>query len=96
MSLNDELKEIGLIEDEAERREKLAEVITKVEELIQTKDEFDTKLEELTKDNQRLREANMNLFLKVGVNDKPTEQTQQTEQPKLKFEDLFNAKGEIK
>lgn len=96
MSLNEELKEIGLIEDETERREKLTEIITKVEALIQTKDEIDTKLVELTKDNQRLREANMNLFLKVGVNDKPTDSPSQTEEPKLKFEDLFNSKGEIK
>jgi hypothetical protein len=51
--------------------------------------------EKLTADNEKLRQANMNLFLKVGET-KVTEQPQKKEDLTPKFEDLFDANGNLK
>jgi regulator of replication initiation timing len=51
--------------------------------------------EKLTADNEKLRQANMNLFLKVGET-KKEEQQQEQKDTKPKFDDLFNEKGELK
>ena len=55
---------------------------------------------QLTEKNEKLREVNANLFLKVGVGEAPTknqEETKQTntEDKPLPFSDLFNEKGEL-
>lgn len=50
--------------------------------------------ETLTIDNEKLRQANMSLFLKVGET-KP-EEKKPTEDTTPKFEDLFDEKGNLK
>lgn len=51
--------------------------------------------EKLTADNEKLRQANMNLFLKVGET-KKEEETKQDEDNKPTFEDLFDENGNLK
>lgn len=53
--------------------------------------------EKITADNETLRQANMNLFLKVGEQ-KPLEQQQhqQQQQEIPQFTDLFDEKGNLK
>ena len=46
-------------------------------------------------DNENLREANMKLFLRVGDHKEPETPAKETP-PKLKYQDLFNEKGELK
>lgn len=54
-----------------------------------------TTAEKLTADNEKLRQANMNLFLKVGET-KKEEETKQDEDNKPTFEDLFDENGNLK
>jgi hypothetical protein len=52
--------------------------------------------EKLTADNEKLRQANMSLFLKVG-DQKPTEnQTKPPVDETLKFSDCFDEHGNLK
>jgi regulator of replication initiation timing len=55
-----------------------------------------TTAEKLTADNEKLRQANMNLFLKVGENKKPDDTNKKPEDTTPKFEDLFDEKGNLK
>ncbi|MDP4120854.1 MAG: gp7 family phage scaffolding protein [Bacillota bacterium] len=53
--------------------------------------------EKLTKDNETLREANMQLFLKVGVKpDKDKEDKEDKPPEKRSFNNLFSGKGGLK
>jgi hypothetical protein len=54
-----------------------------------------TTAEKLTADNEKLRQANMNLFLKVGET-KPPEAQKPPEDTTPKFEDLFDDTGNLK
>ena len=51
---------------------------------------------ELTETNNSLKEANMQLFLKTGVQQEKTEEKTEEENTPLSFDDLFNEKGELK
>ena len=57
-----------------------------------------TELEALKVDKEKLLDANMKLFLKVGHEKQPEEsQKEETEHTKtLSYDDLFNEKGELK
>lgn len=103
------IKEIGTIEDDAERREKLVELqdgVTHVfddYEAAQSDIEHYKESEEKYKnDIQKLREKNMDLFLRVGEErDKKITQENASgikddEPEPRKYEDLFNEKGELK
>ncbi len=54
-----------------------------------------TTAEKLTEDNEKLRQANMQLFLKVGEPKKETE-IKQTEETKLSYKNLFDENGNLK
>lgn len=56
-------------------------------------EDFDTKTKDYEGKITKLREDNMNLFLKVG--NPVTSQKLNTDKP-LSYEDLFNDKGELK
>ena len=93
---------IGTTEDETERREKLAQLkedATSVFDSISSLSDENNKFKE---DNEKLRSANMELFLRVGSNKSPEEikkdqvgDVEETPEPR-KFNDLFNEKGELK
>lgn len=93
----DRLQAIGTCEDEVERRNLLSDLS---EDGATIYDEFDTAdaaRKTAEEDNEKLRAANMKLFLRVGDHQEP-EKPAGTEPPKekRKFEDLFNEKGDIK
>jgi phage gp46-like protein len=52
--------------------------------------------EKLTVDNEKLRQANMSLFLKVGEQKTNTEEKKQNEDTTPKFENLFDENGNLK
>lgn len=94
---------IGTCEDEVQRRELLATLQNETAELFDSHDTLTQANTDLTADNEKLRNANMSLFLQMGANKTPEQQqrdstgieSQQNKAPR-KFEDLFNEKGEIK
>jgi FtsZ-binding cell division protein ZapB len=79
-----------------------AKVSTILAELTEHNDDFvveattaKTTAEKLTTDNEKLRNANMTLFLKVGET-KPNEDKKPPEDTTPKYEDLFDADGNLK
>lgn len=93
-----QIQAIGSCENEADRRE----MLTQLQENCTTDyDRFAT-LEktnnQLSSDNENLRSANMKLFLRIGSN-KPEDKPNDGDDPapkNLKYEDLFDEKGELK
>ena len=86
---------IGTCEDDTERRTLLAALITDGNETFTHFATVETERDTARSDNEQLREANMKLFLQVGDHkEKAPEDKEQT--PDLKYEDLFNEKGELK
>ena len=98
----DAIKEIGTIEDDVERRTKLTELTDSVSTIFDSNVDLTEKNKKFEEDNEKLRSANMQLFLRVGANKSEKEiqqgQTGQVEDEKdpRKFEDLFDDKGNIK
>jgi hypothetical protein len=79
-----------------------AKVSTLLAELTEHNDDFvvesttnKTTAEKLTADNEKLRQANMTLFLKVGEQ-KPNEDKKPPADQTPKYEDLFDADGNLK
>jgi hypothetical protein len=79
-----------------------AKVSTILAELTEHNDDFvseftttKTTADKLTADNEKLRQANMSLFLKVGEQ-KPAEQPKPAEDKTPKYEDLFDKDGNLK
>jgi len=52
--------------------------------------------EKMTKDNETLRQANLDLFLKVGTEKKEKKEIPPEEDEKPSFDDLFDEDGELK
>ena len=92
------IKEIGICEDEAQRRALLAEMsdeVSKDYDEIETLKSAQTQYEE---NMESLRAANMSLFLRLGADNAQEDQSagEIKKEEKLKFEDLFNEKGGLK
>ena len=94
------LQEIGTIEDDVKRRELLTEVTDEVSTVYDTANHLTEDLETNKKEIEKLREANMKLFLKVGEVKSPEERMKdeglEKEREPRKFESLFDEKGMIK
>lgn len=92
------IQEIGTCEDEATRRTLLTEISDDVSVVYDNNESLKASNDQYIAANERLREANMKLFLQVGEDreseDGPPEKEE--EKPKRKFEDLFNEKGDLK
>jgi hypothetical protein len=73
----------------------LTELVEDYDKEAIEKTTFKTSAEKLTADNEKLRQANMNLFLKVGEV-KTTETKPTTEDKTPKYSDLFDADGNLK
>lgn len=90
------LQAIGTEADEAQRRALIASLI---DDGCADYDSFATTTQErddLRSANETLREANMQLFLRVGSKTDPDPKPGDPPKEKPKFEDLFNEKGGIK
>lgn len=96
------IKDIGTCEDEVERRTKLTELSEGVVNIFDLNSELETKNTEYQEGMEKLREANMQLFLRVGSNKTEEEvkedKTGIKEEVKetRKFSDLFDEKGNLK
>lgn len=92
-----EIKKLTHETDDGKIADLLSELSDGYGELSASFDDITLKNQKLTHDNESLRDTNMRLFLRVGQensggDDDVTEGTEK----KLKFEDLFNEKGELK
>lgn len=96
-SILNRITEIGTCEDEATRRTLLANLTEDINSVSQEVETLTTERDNLMAANENLRESNMQLFLKVGNNNpQNTDPTPGAETPELKYENLFNEKGELK
>lgn len=102
-SFLDKLKAVGTSEDETERRSILAELTDEVSKIYDENTSLSESNKSYIDDNEKLRSANMQLFLQVGAN-KTDEQIKEnitgvkddpTPEPR-KFENLFNNEGGLK
>ena len=98
----DMIKEIGTLEDETERRTRLASLSNEVSTIYDERDTLKTENNSYQEDNEKLRSANMELFLQIGgrktdeeIQTNSTGIHEETIEPR-KFENLFNEKGELK
>jgi hypothetical protein len=73
----------------------LAELVTDYNNEATEKATAKTTAEKLTSDNEKLRQANMDLFLKLGSDKKPDENTTKPEDSTPKFEALFDKDGNL-
>lgn len=98
----DRVVAIGSCDDEVQRRELLSQLS---DEASKDYDNLATLTEtnsSLLTDNEKLRSANMQLFLRIGESKDETERKKdetgiKDEPPKKRsFDNLFNEKGEIK
>lgn len=88
------IKEIGECESIEVARTKLVDL---QKEIFKDSDEHAsiiTERDQFKTDNENLRATNMKLFLQVGSKGEPKKPTE--EEKELKYDDLFNEKGELK
>ena len=89
------------LDDTAKVTELLESVSLDYSEMSKENNTLSTNNEKLIKDNDNLRNVNMDLFLKVGSqrseeNQKSENQVQETQENKLSFENLFDKNGNLK
>lgn len=91
------------LSDQGKVTSTLTELYTEYEKIFDENESTKTLNETLTTKNQELKDYNLELFMKVGKQDKGDNNTSLNEngggddkEPTLKFEDLFNEKGEFK
>lgn len=102
-SFLDKLKSVGTSEDEVERRTILSELTDEVSRVYDENISLNESNKNYIDDNEKLRSANMQLFLRIGDNKTPEEVTKDltgvkeepTPEPR-KFESLFDDKGGLK
>ena len=86
------ITEIGTCEDDVRRRELLADLQNESTSLFDRNSELEASNKQYSDDNEKLRSANMKLFLQIGDHETP-EYEPKEEPKKLEFKDLFNEKG---
>lgn len=98
----DKLKAIGLSEDDVERRTMLSELEDEVTRVYDENSNLTKSNQSVLEDNEKLRSANMQLFLRVGENKTPEQVNLDTTGVKdevhepRRFENLFDEKGGLK
>lgn len=75
--------------------ERLDKLRTAFNEEVTAKETANNQVTELTAKNESLQQANMALYLKTGVQTENTEDDE-TDEPEITFDDLFDDKGELK
>lgn len=95
--LSQALTDIGTATDEAQRRNLITQVTGAVNELFQTNDTLTQANTAFEQQVQQLQGYNMELYLQVQGQKKsdPVVKQEEEKQP-LKFENLFDEKGELK
>ena len=93
------LHAIGTCEDDVQRRTLITEITDEIGNVYDSNETLTASNRQFESDNETLRNANLKLFLKVGGNEKVTtidKTGEEPEKPQLKYENLFNEKGELK
>lgn len=94
--LSQALTDIGTVTDEAQRRALLTQVTGAVNDLFQTNDTLTQANTQFEQQVQQLQGYNMELYLQVQGQKKTDPVKTEPEKTPLKYEDLFNEKGELK
>lgn len=94
--LNQALTDIGTVTDDAQRRQLVTQVTAAVNELNQNIDTLTQSNTKFETDMAQLQKYNMELYLQVQGQKKSDPIEKPEEKPVLKYEDLFDEKGEIK
>lgn len=94
--LNQALTDIGTVTDDAQRRQLVTQVTAAVNELHQTNDTLTQSNTKFEADMAQLQRYNMELYLQVQGQKQSNPIEKPEEKPVLKYEDLFDEKGEIK
>lgn len=89
------LLELASIEDAAERRMKVTELTDEANAIFENQDKLTQANSKFEADNKKLQEYNMQLFLRVGEKKQHKEEDQSQQGEPLKYENLFNEKGEL-
>jgi len=90
-----QLQQIGTCESDEERRVKLAALQDGLTADYDAHAAVVTERDNLLGANEKLREANMQLFLRVGDKNPPKSPGNEPAE-KLEYKNLFNEKGELK
>lgn len=92
------VQQIGTTEDEAERRELLAQLSESAGAVFDENTTLTATAEDYRQQNEALRAANMKLFTRLGSDDsgKPEVSDPDPEPERRKFENLFDEKGRLK
>lgn len=91
----DFITKLGSMEKIEDVRAGLVEMKDTILKDYDSYDQLNTDNEKYKKDNESLRENNMKLFLHVTGGKKPEDEPG-AKPEKMKYEDLFNEKGELK
>lgn len=91
----DRITAIGTCNDESERRLLLASLSEDGSGIYDEYETANTARQTAESRIERLQEANMQLFLRVGDHKVPATPAKE-DPPKLNYKDLFNEKGELK
>ena len=93
----DFISRIGAMEKIEDVRVALVEMDEAISKDYDSQDQLVTDNEKYKNDNESLRAANMKLFLHVGSKTEPgKDNLPGKKEEELKYEDLFNEKGELK
>ena len=87
------------LSDQAAASESLTKLYDAFSEVSANNEQLNSTNTQLETDNENLRKANLRLFSRLGeqnVSDKEKEEDKEEETKPMKFEDLFNEKGELK
>lgn len=89
------LTDLGTIEDVAERRSRIVSITEEINSIYDSNETLSASETKLKGDVQKLKDYNMELYLQVGGKKEEPISTE-PEEKELKYEDLFNDKGELK
>ena len=93
----EQITAIGTCEDEADRRTMLTALSADVEGVFEENATLTQQNQEYVTANEKLRQANMELFLQIGKGkDADVGQEQEEPKEKLSFENLFDERGNLK
>lgn len=88
------LTDIGTIEDPAERRSRIVSISEEINTVYDANEALTVSNTKLEGDMKKLQGYNMELYLQLGEPKKKTEESE-TKTEDLKYENLFNEKGEL-
>ena len=96
----EKIKQIGTLESDVDIRQALTELTDEVVPVFEKEHTLEEENNKYKEDNEKLRQANMQLFLRVGSTTPEEAQKETTgadpvKEPR-KFEDLFDEKGNLK